>query len=248
MATIYQVAMVGADICADNTTEHLCSRWAMLFIPSCAIYRLLHCFYTAFHKASLQGTPVVSPLWFKYPKDTATYALELQWLFGDSVLVSPVGKREPLHFLRLFHVHPDPRAWHVCAAQQRSYTEIPVYIKGGSVLPLRAKLTTTTSELRETDFQFVVASGTDGSASGSLYIDDGVSVTQKAATEFNTLTVTGHFGYKNGVKTSRVRFLNIAKAPLTAFAEQGAGEETNTKELDVTIGQPFMHGFIVTIL
>ncbi|KAK7014854.1 glycoside hydrolase family 31 protein [Favolaschia claudopus] len=300
MATIYQVPMVGADICgyADNTTEHLCSRWAMLgaFYPfmrnvhgDTSIsqeffrwaltttaaqnaldirYRLLDYFYTAFHKASLQGTPVVSPLWFKYPKDTATYALEHQWLFGDSVLVSPVaeeGTSVSIYLPRdIFYdfLTLAPIQGHGAFVQLNnvSYTEIPVYIKGGSVLPLRAKSTMTTSELRETDFEFVVAPGTDGSASGSLYIDDGVSVTQKATTEvslnykFNTLTVTGHFGCKTGVNTSRVRFLNVGKAPLTVLLnglpvkKQSISYNKSTKVLDVTIGQPFTHGFIVTVL
>jgi hypothetical protein len=53
-------------------------------------YRLLDYFYTAFHEASLQGTPVVSPMWFKYPKDTAIYPIDFQWFFGGSILVLPV--------------------------------------------------------------------------------------------------------------------------------------------------------------
>jgi alpha-glucosidase len=117
----------------------------------------------------------------------------------------------------------------------------------------------TTSELRETDFEFVVAPGTDGTASGSLYIDDGVSVTQKAATEvsmsykFNTLTVTGSFGFKTGVNTSRVRFLNVAKAPGTVrlngqpVKKQAVSYDQTTKVLDVAVGLPFTNGFTVTL-
>ncbi|KAJ7315261.1 glycosyl hydrolases family 31-domain-containing protein [Mycena albidolilacea] len=90
MAAVYQVPIVGADICGytADTTNILCSRWAMLgafypFMrnhnPDTLIsqefyrralttqaaqnvldirYRLLDYFYTAFHEASLQGTPV----------------------------------------------------------------------------------------------------------------------------------------------------------------------------------------------
>ncbi|KAJ7855518.1 hypothetical protein B0H14DRAFT_2579385 [Mycena olivaceomarginata] len=107
-------------LAAADTTDILCSRWAMVgaFYPSCVtttqtprsarsftggllplrlrrMYwifgpplmayssipnRLLDYFYTAFHDASLQGTPapLVSPLWFKYPKDTfVDWALRL---------------------------------------------------------------------------------------------------------------------------------------------------------------------------
>ncbi|KAF7353798.1 Glycoside hydrolase family 31 protein [Mycena venus] len=301
MATIYQVPMVGADICgyAEDTTDILCSRWAMLgaFYPfmrnhnaDTSIsqefyrwaltttaaqnvldirYRLLDYFYTAFHEASLTGTPVVSPMWFKYPKDTATYPIDLQWFFGDSILVSPVTEENSTSvsiyvpkdiFYDFLTLAPIQGKGTQVQLTNISYTEIPVYIKGGAVLPLRVKSTMTTSELRETDFEFVVAPGTDGTASGSLYIDDGVSVTQKAATEvsmtyrFNTLTVLGSFAFKTGVNTSRVRFLNIAKAPLNVqlnglpVKKQSISYDNATKVLDVTVGMPFTHGFTVTVL
>src|ERR1700761_6008569 len=53
-------------------------------------YRLLDYIYTAFHTAHLDGTPVLNPLFFKWPSDANTFGIDLQFLFGDSVLVSPV--------------------------------------------------------------------------------------------------------------------------------------------------------------
>ncbi|KAJ7819461.1 family 31 glycoside hydrolase, partial [Mycena olivaceomarginata] len=78
---------------AQNTGYSVCRK--CLGLPPMAYsaiprYRLLDYFYTAFHEASLQGTPVVSPWWFKYPKDTVIYPIDLQWFFSDSILVSPV--------------------------------------------------------------------------------------------------------------------------------------------------------------
>jgi hypothetical protein len=52
-------------------------------------YQLLPHLYTAFHQANKQGTPVARPLWFAYPQDPATHAIDDQWLFGD-VLVTPI--------------------------------------------------------------------------------------------------------------------------------------------------------------
>ncbi|KAL0022358.1 hypothetical protein WJX77_003500 [Trebouxia sp. C0004] len=102
-----------------NTTEELCGRWisAGAFYPFArdhntlgaapqelylwdsvadagrrAIkmrYQLLPHLYTAFHQANKQGTPVARPLWFAYPQDPATHAIDDQWLFGD-VLVTPI--------------------------------------------------------------------------------------------------------------------------------------------------------------
>ena len=100
-----------------------------------------------------------------------------------------------------------------------NFTNIPLYIKGGAVLPLRATGAMTTAELRKTDFEFVVAPGLDGNATGSLYIDDGESIVQKATTavamtyQQRSLTVTGQFGYHADVKIARVLFLGVDKAP-----------------------------------
>ena len=52
-------------------------------------YKLLPHLYTAFHQAHTEGTPVAKPLWFAYPSDPNTHAIDDQWLFGD-VLISPV--------------------------------------------------------------------------------------------------------------------------------------------------------------
>ncbi|KAJ7771443.1 alpha-glucosidase [Mycena metata] len=300
MASIYQVPMVGADICgyAEDTTELLCARWAMLgaFYPfmrnhnaDTSIsqefyrfplttkaaqnvldirYRLLDYFYTSFHQASVEGTTVVSPMWFKYPQDAATYPIDLQWFFGDSILVSPVTEENSTSvsiylpkdifydFLTLAPIHG---AGAQVQLSDISFTEIPVYIKGGAVLPLRANSTMTTTELRATDFEFVVAPGTDGTASGQLYIDDGVSVTQAKQTEVamsfkaGTLAVTGSFGFATGVKTARVRFLNVAKAPGSvllngkAVSHQSVTYNAQTKVLDVVVGLPFTSGFTVAL-
>ncbi|KAJ7494439.1 alpha-glucosidase [Mycena galericulata] len=300
MATIYQVPMVGADICgyADDTTDLLCARWAMLgaFYPfmrnhnaDTSIsqefyrwpvvaqaaknvldirYRLMDYIYTSFHEANLVGTPVVSPLWFKYPKDATTYPIDLQWFYGDSILVSPVTEENSTSvsiylpndiFYDFLTLAPVKGTGSYVQLNNVSFSEIPVHIKGGAVLPLRANSTMTTTELRETDFEFVVAPGTDGTASGQLYVDDGVSVTQAAETQVSmsfklgTFTVKGSFGFKTGVNTSRVRFLGVAKAPAIvllngkAVAHQGVSYNAATKVLDVSVGLPLTQGFAVQI-
>ncbi|GLB35686.1 putative glycosyl hydrolase 31 family protein [Lyophyllum shimeji] len=295
-ATIYQIPMVGSDICGfgGDTTENLCARWAMLgaFYPfmrnhnqDTSIsqefyrwasvtkaaknvldirYRLLDYVYTAFHQAHLDGTPVLHPMWFKYPKDTNTYPIDLQFFYGDSILVSPVTADDSTSvtfylpqdiFYDFATLAPVRGTGGPVTLNNVSFTEIPLHIRGGAVLPLRAQSAMTTTELRKRDFEFVVAPGTDGSASGQLYIDDGESITPPSAMDVKMvfknrrLTVQGNFGFQAGVKTSRVRFLGVAKAPKHVqlngkmLAQAAYAYDATKQVLDVTVGLPLTGPF-----
>ncbi|KAG5654020.1 hypothetical protein H0H81_008330 [Sphagnurus paluster] len=279
-----------------DTTENLCARWAMLgaFYPfmrnhnqDTSIsqefyrwasvtqaakntldirYRLIDYIYTAFHQANLDGTPVLHPLWFKYPKDTTTFSIDLQFFYGDSLLVSPVTQDDSTSvtfylprdiFYDFATLAPVKGTGAPVTLNNVSFTQIPLHIKGGSVLPLRAKSAMTTTELRKRDFEFIVAPGTDGTASGSLYIDDGESIKQTSTTSLKLvfrngrLSVQGVFGYQSNVKTSRVRFLGVATLPNNvqvngkAVAKGAYAYDRSKQVLDVTVGLPLTAPFNV---
>jgi alpha-glucosidase len=126
-----------------------------------------------------------------------------------------------------------------------AYTSIPLYIRGGSVLPLRVSSANTTTELRKQNFNLVIAPGLDGTASGSLYLDDGVSIVQAATSLISftytqkstsgvstdakggpsygagTLTMSGSFAYNAGVYIEKITLLGVGSkrtgaAPKTA--------------------------------
>lgn len=222
--------------------------------------------YTTFHQASLDGTPVLNPLWFKYPKDAATFPIDLQFFYGDSILVSPVTDDDSTSvkiylprdtFYDFNTLVPVRGTGSTVALTNVSFTQIPLHIKGGAILPLRSQSAMTTTELRQRDFEIVVAPGTDGTASGALYIDDGVSLKQASTTNVKLafrsgrLSVQGSFGYKTGVKTSRVRFLGVAKAPRTVQVNGKAAGKTEyahnaaTQVLDVNVALPLTSAFTV---
>ena len=200
----------------------------MLFISPPRRYRLLDYLFTAFHKAHLDGTPVLHPLWHFFPKDTTTYGIDLQFFFGDSILVSPVTQENITSVTAYFPnaTFYDFKTYEKIQGQAQNitfqdidYTEIPVHIRGGSILPLRASGAMTTVALRKTDFEILVAIGADGKATGSLYVDDGVSLEPSASTEVcfeyvnGTLKAEGTFGYPLDVKVATVRFLGVQKTP-----------------------------------
>lgn len=228
-------------------------------------YRLLDYFYTAFHQQHVDGTPVLNPLWFKYPTDKKTWNIDLQFLFGDSILVSPVTQENVTHveayfpddiFYDFLTLDPTRGQGKNITFSNVNFSSIPVHIRGGAILPLRATGANTTAQLRRTDFEVLVAPGLDGSASGSLYFDDGVSILTNASTEVRmrfdkgTLTVNGTFGYPLGVDVANVVFLNVGGAPETVLVDKKAGAkyvyDDKVKTLSVPLGFSFDRSFEVS--
>ena len=205
-------------------------------------------------------------MWFKYPQDENTFALEYQFFFGDSILVSPVTEDDATSvsiylpndvfydFDTLSAVDEGAQGSFVTLSDV-PFTKIPLHIKGGAVLPLRAQSAMTTTALRKKDFEFIVAPDIQGEASGALYIDDGESISPASFTDVNLrfkdckLEIWGNFGYDApGVNVSRVRFLGVDKQPNGVLIdgkkyvnESGCySYNPSSRILDVVIDVPFV--------
>ncbi|RDI77048.1 hypothetical protein Vi05172_g12975 [Venturia inaequalis] len=150
-------------------------------------YRLLDYLYTALWQQTTDGTPLVNPMFFQYPNDTNTAPIEYQYFYGDALLVSPVTDVNstsvsiylPDDIFYDFYTGTPVRGqakW--VQLYNISYTTIPLHIRGGTILPLRAASANTTTELRKQSFEIVVAPGLDGKAFGQLYIDEGEAIEQ----------------------------------------------------------------------
>ncbi|XP_064476916.1 probable maltase-glucoamylase 2 isoform X2 [Ornithodoros turicata] len=53
-------------------------------------YSLLPFLYTLFYKAHTKGATVVRPLFHEYPNDTQTFGIDTQFMWGSSLLISPL--------------------------------------------------------------------------------------------------------------------------------------------------------------
>ncbi|KAI0808705.1 glycosyl hydrolases family 31-domain-containing protein [Xylaria sp. FL0064] len=245
-----------------NAEENMCARWALLgaFQPFYrnhadisapnqefylwesvtqaaqkaidARYRLLDYIYTAMYRAASTGAPIVNPLFFIYPNDAATFGIDLQWFYGDALLVSPVTDDNATSvtfylpddiFYDFWTLKPAQGTGATVTVDDVAFTDIPVHIRGGTILPLRSASGNTTALVRENDFTLIVAPGKDGKASGSLYLDDGDSL--DVGSEYSdisftwdgaTLKAEGTFGYNTDVVVESVKILG--------------GEEPVTKE------------------
>lgn len=105
-------------------------------------YKLLPYLYSQFHKAYKEGTPIIRPIFFDYPEDKQTYWSEREFLFGDAFLIAPVlwdgaRKRE----IRLpegiwYDYWTDEKiSGPKYVTVEAPVDKIPVYVKGGSVIP-----------------------------------------------------------------------------------------------------------------
>ncbi|GAO15602.1 uncharacterized protein UV8b_04775 [Ustilaginoidea virens] len=266
-----------------NTTEELCARWASLgafstfyrnhngdtSIPQefylwdsvaesarraiAVRYRLLDYIYTAMYRASTDGTPAVQPVFYHYPRDKATWALELQYFFGPGLLVAPVTQQGstsvdvylPNDLFFDWYTHQPVRGGaKVHTLRDVNTTTIPLFIRAGVILPARLNATYTTAELRKQDFELIVpVDGPRGEAKGQLYLDDGVSIDQKGrhslinfAYKNGCLSIDGVFNYKGPARISKITFLGLQRKPSKGKGGRSlGGDEPASSTYDVNL-------------
>ncbi|CAE6465443.1 unnamed protein product [Rhizoctonia solani] len=187
-------------------------------------------------QAHEDGSPVLNSLWFKYPQDANTYGIDLQFFYGDSILVSPVTEENstsvdiylPKDIFYDFLTYQPVRGNSTTVSLSNvDFTSIPVHIKGGSVLPLRASSAMTTKALREKDFNIVVAPGTDGKATGQLYLKSSTRLEMSYSNK--QLTVKGSTHYKTHSKVGDVLILGNNESPKDVYVNSKKASKTSWK-------------------
>lgn len=185
-------------------------------------YRLLDYFYTAFHRQTVTGLPSLNPLFYHYPKDTNTFGIEHQFFYGDDILVSPVLEENSTSVSIYLPNETFYDYWTLERIQGNGtyinltnvgFDTIPVHIRGGAILPLRAESANTTTELRKQDFVLWIAPNATNQASGTLYLDDGDSINQTSTSNIvftynnGAFSMSGDFGYQTNVSIKNITLL-----------------------------------------
>uniref|UniRef100_A0A2K6NW22 Lysosomal alpha-glucosidase n=1 Tax=Rhinopithecus roxellana TaxID=61622 RepID=A0A2K6NW22_RHIRO len=163
-------------------------------------YALLPHLYTLFHQAHVAGETVARPLFLEFPKDSSTWTVDHQLLWGEALLITPVlqaGKAEVTGYFpsgtwydletvpieALGSLPPPPAAPREPAIHSEGqWVTLPapldtinVHLRAGYIIPLQGPGLTTT-ESRQQPMALAVALTKGGEAQGELFWDDGESL------------------------------------------------------------------------
>ena len=155
-------------------------------------YTLLPYIYTTFYQAHQTGSTVMRALAWEFPNDPTLASADRQFLVGDSLMITPVLAQGATTVNGVFPGAGKGEVWYdwynqsaISAGPGENITidaplgHIPVYLRGGYVLPTQEAAMTTTAS-RKNPWGLIAASSLEGTAKGQLYIDDGESLVQNS--------------------------------------------------------------------
>ncbi|ETL36413.1 hypothetical protein L916_11599 [Phytophthora nicotianae] len=164
-------------------------------------YRLLPYLYTLGYEAHATGIPIARAMFFEFPEDTSARSspyVDNQFMLGSSLLVIPVLTEgatnvtgyvpkgvwyDLFNYTKLESVGANV-SWEV------SLYDMPVHVRGGSVLPMHQAALTSTSA-RTTPYSLLVALSANDTANGELYQDDIDAVNGDEHSTVVSFTVSG---------------------------------------------------------
>ncbi|KAM9818290.1 lysosomal alpha-glucosidase [Syngnathus typhle] len=146
-------------------------------------YSLFPLLYTLFHHAHAKGHTVARPLMFEFPKDTRTYNIDKQFLWGRSLLVTPVLE-DGVSFVEgyfpksLWYDYYTGDSINGTGEEVRlsaPLDKINLHLREGSIIPTQTpNLTLWVSSGQP--LHLVTALSENGTACGDLFWDDGESL------------------------------------------------------------------------
>lgn len=155
-------------------------------------YTLLPYIYTTFYLAHSTGSTVMRALAWEFPNDPSLASADRQFLLGDSLMITPVLAQGATSVDGVFPGVANGEVWYdwynqsaISAGPGQNITidaplgHIPVFVRGGSVLPIQEPGMTTKAS-RSNPWGVIAATTMEGTAKGQLYVDDGESLVPNA--------------------------------------------------------------------
>ncbi|KAK6352559.1 hypothetical protein TWF730_009383 [Orbilia blumenaviensis] len=184
-------------------------------------YALLPAWYTAFHRASKDGMPIIRPNFVVHPDDEDGFEIDDQAYIGDTgLLVKPVvgeGVEKVDIHLGDDEIYYDYWNYKVYKGKgKKEYSapldKIPVLMRGGHIFPRRDRHRRSSGLMKHDPFTLVVVLNEKGNAIGFLYHDDGESFDYQKGAYINR-----QFIYNGALKTLSSRDLHREPASAAAY-------------------------------
>ncbi|XP_052358373.1 lysosomal alpha-glucosidase-like [Oncorhynchus keta] len=181
------VPLVGADICgfSEQTEEELCVRWTQLgaFYPFTRNHNSIDQKCSTVPPRAHTGHTVARPLLFEFPKDVRTYGIDRQFLWGKSLMVTPVLDPGVDYVVGYFpqglwydyYTGDSIRSKGEELRLKAPLEHINLHLREGAVIPTQRPNTTLFVSSGQ-PLHLVSSLSEDGSAGGELFWDDGESI------------------------------------------------------------------------
>ncbi|KAI0837099.1 glycoside hydrolase family 31 protein [Hypoxylon sp. FL0890] len=158
-------------------------------------YALLPYIYTTFYLSHSTGSTTMRALAWEFPNEPWLASADRQFLLGDAIMVTPCLVQGATSVDGVFPGVESGEIWYdwynqtvitgVTAGQNVTIDaplgHIPVYVRGGKVIPMQEP-GLTTAAVRASPWSVLVALDSNGQGTGGLYIDDGESLVPDAST------------------------------------------------------------------
>lgn len=151
-------------------------------------YRLLPLWYTMFYEHERSGMPIMRPMLAHYPSDVNGYNLDEQYMLSDKLLVAPVLKAGQTKVEVYFPTKENGEGdlWYDIDNYKKISTpghlsvnadayKVPVFQRGGTIVPRKERVRRSAALMKDDPYTLVIALDKNGSAKGTLYMDDEVS-------------------------------------------------------------------------
>ncbi|MFP5042861.1 TIM-barrel domain-containing protein [Parasediminibacterium sp. JCM 36343] len=197
-------------------------------------YRFLAYNYTLAYQQAINKQPLMRPLYYENPTDTAAYNANDEYYWGENMIVAPVlGKNDTTRSVYLPHgIWYNYQTNEIVEGKNRfsqsvSLDAIPIYVKAGTLLPQYAdSIFSNTVDIEKDKLTINYYPSTTASAY-SLYMDDGTSKNKNAiATEqyelinFTAKTLAGK-GYSFTIHSNNGTYIGKpAKQTITLSIQQ----------------------------
>ncbi|KAH6693070.1 neutral alpha-glucosidase AB, partial [Verticillium dahliae] len=181
-------------------------------------YTLLPSWYTAFHEAHRNGSPIVRPLYWTHPSDEGGFTIDDQLFVGSTGLLHKPVVEQNQESVEIYipddEVYYDYFTYDVKSTSKGKRVSVAtpleklaLLMRGGHIFARRDIPRRSSHLMRFDDYTLVVAVNKVGNAEGELYVDDGDS-----------------FDYEGGQYIHRK--FNLDKAAKTLSSVDAEGRDT----------------------